>query len=52
MDVLDAINRRGTTVMVATHDRDIVDEMQKRVIHIEDGVIVRDSQEGGYDDED
>ena len=52
MDVLDAINRRGTTVIVATHDRDIVDEMQKRVIHIEDGVIVRDSQEGGYDDED
>ncbi len=52
MDVLDAVNRRGTTVIVATHDRDIVDEMQKRVIHIEDGVIVRDSQEGGYDDED
>ncbi len=52
MDVLDAINRRGTTVIVATHDRDIVDEMQKRVIHIEDGMIVRDSQEGGYDDED
>ena len=52
MDVLDAIHRRGTTVIVATHDRDIVDEMQKRVIHIEDGVIVRDSQEGGYDDED
>lgn len=52
MDVLDAINRRGTTVIVATHDRDIVDEMQKRVIHIEDGMIVRDSEEGGYDDED
>ncbi|MBQ1368740.1 MAG: cell division ATP-binding protein FtsE [Firmicutes bacterium] len=52
MDVLDAINRRGTTVIVATHDRDIVDEMQKRVIHIEDGCIVRDSEEGGYDDED
>lgn len=52
MDVLDAINRRGTTVIVATHDRDIVDEMQKRVIHIEDGVIVRDSVGGGYDDED
>ena len=52
MDVLDAINRRGTTVIVATHDRDIVDEMQKRVIQIEDGCIVRDSEEGGYDDED
>ena len=52
MDVLDAINRRGTTVIVATHDRDIVDEMQKRVIHIENGSIVRDSEEGGYDDED
>lgn len=52
MDVLDAINRRGTTVIVATHDRDIVDEMQRRVIHIENGCIVRDSEEGGYDDED
>lgn len=50
MEVLDAINRRGTTVIVATHDRQIVNEMQKRIIHLEHGVIVRDSV-GGYDDE-
>ncbi len=51
MEVLDAINHRGTTVIVATHDRAIVDAMKKRVIHLENGVIVRDSMEGGYDDE-
>ena len=50
MEVLDAINRRGTTVIVATHDRQIVNEMQKRIIHLDHGVIVRDSV-GGYDDE-
>lgn len=48
MEVLDAINRRGTTVIVATHDREMVNEMQKRVIHLEMGNIVRDSTEGGY----
>lgn len=52
MEVLAAINKRGTTVIVATHDRAIVDEMKKRVVHLENGVIVRDSLEGGYDDED
>lgn len=51
MEVLDAINRRGTTVIVATHDRAIVNAMKKRVIHLENGIIVRDSVEGGYDDE-
>ncbi len=51
MEVLDAINNRGTTVIVATHDRAIVDAMKKRVIHLENGVIVRDSMGGGYDDE-
>lgn len=51
MEVLDAINGRGTTVIVATHDRAIVDAMKKRVIHLENGVIVRDSMGGGYDDE-
>ena len=51
MEVLDAINNRGTTVIVATHDRAIVDAMKKRVIHLENGVIVRDSRGGGYDDE-
>jgi len=51
MDVLDAINRRGTTVIMATHDRNIVDEMKKRVIHLENGIVVRDTVGGGYDDE-
>ena len=51
MEVLEAINRRGTTVIIATHDRAIVNAMKKRVIHLENGVIVRDSMEGGYDDE-
>lgn len=52
MEVLEAINRRGTTVIVATHDKDIVNEMQKRVIHLVRGVVVRDTEAGGYDDED
>lgn len=52
MDVLDAINRRGTTVIMATHDRDIVDEMHKRVIHLENGIVVRDRIGGYEDDED
>ena len=49
MEVLDAINNRGTTVIVATHDRAIVDAMKKRVIHINKGEIVRDDKKGGYD---
>ena len=49
MEVLEATNMRGTTVVVATHDKDIVNEMQKRVVHLEHGVVVRDS-EGDYDD--
>ena len=52
MQLFDHINSMGTTVVIATHDQTIVDEMRKRVIHLEHGVVVRDSQEGGYDDED
>ncbi|WP_425806022.1 cell division ATP-binding protein FtsE [Desulfitobacterium sp. Sab5] len=48
MDLLYNINKRGTTVVMATHARDIVDQMQKRVVAIEDGKIVRDDQRGGY----
>lgn len=48
MDLLYNINKRGTTVVMATHARDIVDQMQKRVIAIEDGKIARDDQRGGY----
>ncbi len=51
MKLLSAINMRGTTVIVATHDRSLVNEMQKRVVHLKDGVIIRDTAEGRYDDE-
>lgn len=51
MDLLQLINERGTTVVVATHAKDIVDEMQKRVISISKGRIRRDVEEGGYDNE-
>lgn len=48
MSLLNDINRRGTTVVVATHAKDIVDEMQKRVITIKDGVVVSDIKKGVY----
>ena len=47
-DVLNEINLRGTTVVIATHAKDIVDKMKKRVIEIEKGIIVRDDRKGGY----
>ena len=49
MNLLNEINMRGTTVVVATHAKDIVDKMKKRVIHIDKGVIDRDDKKGGYD---
>lgn len=49
MELLHNINRRGTTVVMATHARDIVDQMQKRVIAIEDGKVARDVQRGAYE---
>lgn len=48
VDLLYNINKRGTTVVMATHARAIVNRMQKRVIAIEDGCIVRDEEQGGY----
>ncbi|NLC87582.1 MAG: cell division ATP-binding protein FtsE [Clostridiaceae bacterium] len=51
MTLLNDINMRGTTVVVATHAKDIVDRMKKRVIHIDKGVIDRDDKKGGYDGE-
>ncbi len=51
MTLLDDINRRGTTVVVATHAWDIVDGMKKRVIALKNGNIVRDVEKGGYSDE-
>ena len=49
MNLLNDINMRGTTVVVATHAKDIVDKMKKRVIHISKGKIIRDDKKGGYD---
>lgn len=51
MNLLEDINKRGTTVVVATHARDIVDKMKKRVIQIEEGNIIRDDKRGGYSSE-
>ncbi len=48
MKLLNDINRRGTTVVVATHAREIVDTMKKRVIAIDKGRIVSDQEKGGY----
>ncbi|MBU3091710.1 cell division ATP-binding protein FtsE [Clostridium sp. CM028] len=52
MDILKDINKSGTTVVMATHAKNIVDSMKKRVIAIEKGVIVRDEQRGRYGYED
>ncbi len=51
MNLLNEINARGTTVVMATHAKDIVNKMKKRVIQIEKGVIVRDDKRGGYSSE-
>ena len=48
MDLLKNINIRGTTILMATHDREIVDRMKQRVIMLENGRIVRDEQRGVY----
>ncbi|MHB0914962.1 MAG: cell division ATP-binding protein FtsE [Thermoleophilia bacterium] len=48
MQLLYRINRTGTTVLMATHDREMVDKMRKRVIALEDGRIIRDEDKGLY----
>ena len=48
MKLLDRINRTGTTVIMATHDQNIVDQMRKRVIELEYGRLVRDQARGVY----
>ena len=48
MKVLDRINRTGTTVVMATHDSTIVDQMRRRVIELDRGHLVRDENEGVY----
>ena len=51
MSLLSDINRRGTTVVVATHAKDIVDKMKKRVIAIKNGMVVSDKETSGYVEE-
>lgn len=48
MNIMEAINRRGTTVVMATHAEKIVNDMQKRVIAVDHGNIARDEKKGGY----
>ncbi len=48
IDILKAINSRGTTILVATHDQRIVDELKKRVIHLDSGRLVGDEEKGAY----
>lgn len=48
MDLLERINRTGTTVLVATHDREMVDNMRRRVIALDRGVLTRDQDRGVY----
>nr|WP_276572506.1 cell division ATP-binding protein FtsE [Enorma phocaeensis] len=48
MKLLERINRTGTTVIVATHDREMVDSMHRRVIALEAGHVIRDQERGGY----
>lgn len=51
MSLLEEINCRGTTVIVATHEKRLVDQMKKRVVTLKDGIIVRDEEKGIYRDE-
>lgn len=52
MKLLEQINKRGTTVVVVTHNKEIVNEMQKRVITMKKGIVFNDEEKGGYIDED
>jgi len=51
MRLLDRINRSGATVVMATHDHAIVDAMQRRVVQLDDGRVIRDEQAGRYETE-
>jgi cell division transport system ATP-binding protein len=48
MQLLYRINRAGTTILMATHDREMVDKMRRRVIALDDGRLARDERRGGY----
>jgi cell division transport system ATP-binding protein len=49
MKLLDRINRTGTTVVMATHDHAIVDAMQRRVVALDHGRVMRDEEAGRYE---
>jgi cell division transport system ATP-binding protein len=49
MQLLYRINRAGTTILMATHDREMVDKMRKRVIALDEGRLMRDERRGGYE---
>lgn len=49
MMLLQEVNKMGTTVVVVTHNNDIVDIMQKRVVTLEEGHVIRDDKKGGYE---
>jgi cell division transport system ATP-binding protein len=51
MQLLYRINRAGTTILMVTHDREMVDKMRKRVIALEEGRLARDERRGGYESE-
>ena len=51
MKVLEEINKLGTTIIMATHDKEIVNKMKKRVIYIEEGKLIKDYEKGAYYDE-
>ena len=51
MNLLDEINARGTTIVMATHAQEIVNDMKKRVIAMKNGFVVRDVERGGYTDD-
>jgi cell division transport system ATP-binding protein len=48
MQLLYRINRAGTTILMVTHDREMVDKMRKRVIALEGGDLIRDERRGSY----
>jgi cell division transport system ATP-binding protein len=50
MKILSRINLTGTTVVMATHDRSIVNSMRRRVVELEEGEIIRDQKRGVYGD--
>jgi cell division transport system ATP-binding protein len=51
MQLLYRINRSGTTVLMVTHDRELVDKMRRRVLALEEGQLARDERRGGYTSE-